>query len=245
MIDNYNFTIDDFTGPLDVLLMLVKEQKKDILEIDMLKLAHQYLEFIKNIKNNQINLSSSYLLMASYLLELKSKAILPLENANVDEDFFESEKQKLIAKLIAYKKYKEQIPFFEDRLKSRLKYFTKPISNPDQFAKASKAISWPQNLNNLSLARAVAKMFEKQNEGIIKEVSYVNKDIDPKGIENIILSTLEVKDDFTFEEIYCQGKSLQYLLVSFICLLDLAKSEIVNLVQLEKFDKIYVKKRIK
>ena len=245
MNNNYNFTINDFTGPLDVLLMLVKEQKKDILEINMLELANQYLAFIHKIKNNQINISSSYLLMASYLLELKSKAILPLENAGVDEDFFESEKQKLIAKLIAYKRYKEQIPFFEDKLKSRLKYFTKPISDFNQFSKASTAISWPQDLNNLSLIKAVARMFEKQDEGLIKQASYVNKDIDPKRIENFILSTLEVKDNFPFEEIYNQGKSLQYLLVSFICLLDLAKSEIVNLVQLEKFDKIYVKKRTK
>ncbi len=240
---NYNFIIDDFNGPLDVLLMLVKEQKKDILEIDMLVLANQYLKFIKQVKNNQINISASYLLMASYLLELKSKAILPLENADVDEEFFESEKQKLIAKLIAYKKYKDKLPFFEERLRSRLKYFTKPISDFKQYANFSNKIIFAHNLNDSSLSLAVNKMFENQNLGIIKEASFVNKDINPQEIENYIMASLQKNPKLTFEEIYQQKDNLQYLLVAFICLLDLAKSELVSLVQLQKFDKIYVKKR--
>ena len=72
----YNFCINDFEGPLDVLLHLVKESKMDIYEINISSIIDQYLDFIHNLEDNNIDIASEYLVMASELIHLKSKLLL-------------------------------------------------------------------------------------------------------------------------------------------------------------------------
>ena len=73
----YNFKINDFEGPLDLLLHLIKEQDMDIMNIEIVKLTDQYLDFIDNMKEKNLNVASEYLILASELMYIKSKILLP------------------------------------------------------------------------------------------------------------------------------------------------------------------------
>ena len=73
----YNFKINDFEGPLDLLLHLIKEQDMDIMNIEIVKLTDQYLDFIDNMKEKNLNVASEYLILASELMYIKSKSLLP------------------------------------------------------------------------------------------------------------------------------------------------------------------------
>ena len=79
-----DFKLNNFYGPLDVLLKLIKDSKIDIYDIPIIELADQYLNFIQDMKN--LSIASDYLIMASELMYLKSKALVP--DSSFDEDFY-------------------------------------------------------------------------------------------------------------------------------------------------------------
>ena len=100
-------SIDNFEGPLDLLLHLVKESNIDIFDIKVEEITDKYLDYINHEENLNINISSSYLVMAAELMYLKSKLLLPSnkkEEDNSEEDE-EITRENLINKLLEYKKY--------------------------------------------------------------------------------------------------------------------------------------------
>ena len=101
-----NFVIDDFDGPLDLLLHLVKENKMDLLHLKLEVIIDEYLDFIHKMEEINLNIASSYLVMASELLELKSKMLLPKNEEEIDEEDTNTE-ERLIMRLQEYEKYKE------------------------------------------------------------------------------------------------------------------------------------------
>ena len=101
-------SIDNFEGPLDLLLHLVKESNIDICDIKIDEITEKYLDYIRKQDELNINVSSSYLVMASELMYIKSKSLLPkVKNDNDEEVDEELTRENLINKLIEYKKYKE------------------------------------------------------------------------------------------------------------------------------------------
>jgi len=88
----YEFKINDFEGPLDVLLHLIKKEEMDIMDIEIVKLTNQYLSFIESMKEMNLDIASNYLVMASELMYLKSKTLLPINNEAEEEEFEEAKK---------------------------------------------------------------------------------------------------------------------------------------------------------
>ena len=102
----YNFCVSDFEGPLDLLLHMVKESKMDIYEINISDIINQYLDFIHSLEEKNIDIASEYLVMASELMEIKSRMLLPRYQEESEEEELDPREQ-LIHKLIEYQKYKK------------------------------------------------------------------------------------------------------------------------------------------
>ena len=121
---NNDFIIDieKFKGPLDVLVELVKENKLDIMNLNLSSLTKKYLAYInENLKKINIEESSAFLLMATYLIKLKSKKLLS-EQGNEDEKInYEYERDKLVARLLEHKKYKDASEYFDKKKQKRSK----------------------------------------------------------------------------------------------------------------------------
>ena len=120
-------SIDNFEGPLDLLLHLVKESNIDIFDIKIEEITDKYLDYIRRGEELNINISSSYLVMAAELMYLKSKLLLP-SNKKEDDSSEEDEeitRENLINKLLEYKKYKEISKKFKDMLAENNRRFYK------------------------------------------------------------------------------------------------------------------------
>ena len=119
-------SIDNFEGPLDLLLHLVKEANIDILDIKVEEITDKYLEYIKREEELNINIAASYLVMASELMYLKSKSLLPVVKKD-DEEVEDEEitRENLINRLIEYKRYKEMTPVFKELEEERRKIYIK------------------------------------------------------------------------------------------------------------------------
>ena len=98
------FTINDFEGPLDLLLHLIKEDNIDIWDISIARITEQYLDYITKMQNMDLDIASEYLVMAAELVEFKSRTLLPsVDIDEVNEEF----KEEIVDKLYDYKQYKE------------------------------------------------------------------------------------------------------------------------------------------
>ena len=123
----YKFTINDFEGPLDLLLHLIKESNINICDINIVEITEQYLSFIEKEQNLNLNIASEYLIMAAELIEMKSKMLLPKQEKNIDEET--DIKENLINKLIEYNKYKGVIPQLKELNNERNTIYTKSPEN--------------------------------------------------------------------------------------------------------------------
>ena len=121
---DYLIKIDEFEGPLDLLLHLVKEANISIYDIDISEITKQYMDYLSKMEELNINIAASYIVMASELMEIKSKSLLP-NNQEEEEDPEEPSRKMLIDKLIGYKKYKDMTGKFKEMELSRRDIYIK------------------------------------------------------------------------------------------------------------------------
>ena len=143
--------LDSFEGPLDLLLHFVKESKVDILEVSILDIANQYLEFIHHMESLNLNIASEYLVMASELIEIKSRRLLPKKEVEEQEEEEDPEKV-LINRLIEYQKYKDMTKNFKVLEELRQEIFTKTPDNLKEYSDNDVVVSSNVTLDDLMLA---------------------------------------------------------------------------------------------
>lgn len=115
-INMYEVKLDAFNGPLDLLLHLIQKYEIDIYDIPMKSLTEQYMQYVHAMKQLEINVASEYLVMASELLMIKSKLLLPQHD--VDDNLEEDPREDLVGRLIEYQNYKEYTQLLTEKKKS-------------------------------------------------------------------------------------------------------------------------------
>ena len=134
----YDVTINDFNGPMDLLLHLIKESKMNIFDLKLEVIIDEYLDYINSQVELNLNVASSYIVMDSELIEIKSKMLLP-RNEELEPDE-EDPKEKLINRLIEYQKYKDQIEKFKELEYDRNLYYTKLPANISEYETDDKKV---------------------------------------------------------------------------------------------------------
>ena len=156
----YDVTINDFNGPMDLLLHLIKESKMNIFDLKLEVIIDEYLDYINSQVELNLNVASSYLVMASELIEIKSKMLLP-RNEELEPDE-EDPKEKLINRLIEYQKYKDQIEKFKELEYDRNLYYTKLPANISEYETDDKKVMI-ENITINDLVEAFKKFLRKLN----------------------------------------------------------------------------------
>ena len=136
---DYKVTIDNFDGPLDLLLHLIKSSDIDIYDISIEEISKQYLDYIQAMKELNLDVASEYLVMASELMVIKSMLLLPQTKLE-DEDYEEDPREQLIQRLIEYKQYKELVDDFKTLEEERKKTFSKESSDLQQYKRDNDEI---------------------------------------------------------------------------------------------------------
>ena len=133
---DYKFVINDFEGPMDLLLHLVHQNNIEIYDINLVSLVNQYLDFINEMEKLELNIASEYIVMAAELIELKSRALLP--KPATEEVLEDDPREELIDRLLEYKKYKEVTPDFKELEKTRKEYYSKEPSSLKDYIKKNE-----------------------------------------------------------------------------------------------------------
>ena len=230
----YEVMIDEFQGPLDLLLHLIKQSKMDIFSLKLEIIIDEYLKYIKKMQEMNLDIASSYLVMSCELVEIKSKMLLP--KSNDEEESVEDSKERLINRLIEYQKYKNQIEKFRELEEERNTYHTKVPSNLLEYKNENNKVL----LNNLSLDDLVLA-FEnflnrkKEDEPVNTKITKKELSVDDKMKE--IKNLFENKKKVKFFELF-KTFDKPNLVVTFLAILELAKKEEIKIVQEDNFGEI-------
>lgn len=224
-------SINDFEGPLDLLLHLIKETKMDIQEVPMLTIVDQYLTFIRSMQTMQLDVAGDYLVMAATLLEIKSRMLLPrVESVEMDDDEYEDDKDlhaALIQQLIEYQQFKEIATILKDKEEERGAYFAKDPSNLDDYQETIPLSDGEVSIDDM--LKAFQKMFQKQ---LAQKPIQAKLDVDAISVEDsmiAIIDRLKVKTSGLALSEFVSSKSS--LIATFLAMLELAKSKRVRFEQ--------------
>ncbi len=229
----YEVTIDNFSGPMDLLLHLIKESKMDIMNIKLEIIIDEYLDYIKKMEELNLDIASSYLVMASELLEIKSRMLLPKQEDDEEE---EDPKERLINRLILYQQYKDQIDSFKELESERGTYYTKIPSNLDEYqTDEKKALIADVTLDDL--VKAFQEFLERVDLEKPVHTKVTKKEL---SVEDRIVSIKErfkKEKRIDFFDLF-EVKSKEYVVVTFLAILEMAKNRQLIIYQEDNFDNI-------
>lgn len=234
--DKYIVTIDNFDGPLDLLLHLIKEQDIDIYDIKIEDITKQYLDYIKHMKELNLEIASEYLVMASELIELKSKMLLPKKREKEEDDYEEDPRELLIERLLAYKRYKEVTSEFKDLELTRKMIFTREPDNLNRYAKEEESI---EGLGVADLIDAFNNLLKRKELDRPIATKITKKELSVADKVNKIKNILRNKKRINFEEIF-EVSTKEEVIISFLSVLEMVKKDEILLTQDGNFKNIVI-----
>ncbi|MDE5553400.1 MAG: segregation/condensation protein A, partial [Malacoplasma sp.] len=239
-----------FNGAFDLFYSLIKERKMDILNFDLKILTKQYVDFIRNnMTKLKIEDMTEYLLMATYLVELKSKKSLPTIERHSDAET-EIERDKFIQRLLVYKQYQDIIPKLVEKMEKRSYMYSKESSNFDEYLNDNENdIFLPQSIDLEKILKAMQKVYLKL-EGKKKVSNIKIIDVSEISIDDVeleikeYLGKVQINEKKPLSEYLAQIPpekfSKQYFVVTFVAFLVLVRNRYINLEQSHSEGEIYI-----
>ena len=239
---NYAIKIDNFEGPIDLLLYLIEKNKMKIEEINLTEITDQYIEYLNEMEKMNLEIASEFLVMASTLLYLKSKNLLPKQE-EAEEELTEEE---LIKRIIEYKKYKTISQVFKENYAEN----SKRIFKTQEDIKLPKQVL-EEKYSNEMIPEIYRNLLEKTSVRINKNAKNIEK---IALVENYTVGdkvkemfrVLIKQKKFIFNKLFSlKSRDKQEVVTAFSALLELSRRDKVETKQEELFGDIYVEKRKK
>jgi len=225
--------INDFEGPLDLLLHLIKEKKMDLLNLKIEIIIDEYLNFIEKMEQMNLDIASSYLVMASELIEMKSRLLLPRQQEEEEE---EDPKENLINRLVEYQKYKDLTSNFKELEQERKNIYTRIPENLKEYNDDNNLIS-NSDVTLDDLLKAFQKFLERKKLEQPLNTKVTKKEISVEERRISIKKILEKKGKVNFLELF-ETYTKEYVVVTFLAILEMAKKKELRITQENKYGEI-------
>ncbi|HEV2666942.1 MAG TPA: segregation/condensation protein A, partial [Blastocatellia bacterium] len=233
--DSYRVKLEIFEGPLDLLLYLIKKDEIDIYDIPIAHITEQYLAYLGLMQELDISVAGDFLVMASTLIYIKSKMLLPPDpDVDGEEDLSEDPRAELIERLLEYQKFKSASQMLYSRVEIESACYTRgPIETDSSNPEVSATL-----FDLLRVFREVLKRAEAQVE---MEIARDEMTIAEKFAQ--IHAMLEERVQINVRELFEMSRSKRELIITFLALLELVKGWKIYLIQSEMFGDIFARRR--
>lgn len=236
---NYQISINEFEGPMDLLLHLVKETKMDVYEVNISLIMEGYLDYIHEMQELNIDVASEFLVMASELIHLKSKMLIgrTLEEEKEESEFQIESEEDLRMRLIDYQKYKEVTKSLKKLEEKRGNVYTKVPENLKEFIEKPTLINDGITVDDLIHAFINLQERIHYKEPITTKIT--KKEISVESRRKRISKFLEERGKVSFDELF-EVYTKEYVVVTFLALLDMMKSHEIVVSQENNFERIWI-----
>lgn len=230
--------LTNFSGPLDLLLALVKENKIEIKDIFVSQVTEQFLQYMSQLSELDFDKASEYMAMSATLLEIKSRALLPVLPGLEDDE--ESPEKVLIRQLEEYKLFKEIVTDLKEQ-ENVDRFYREPDKNVGKEVTVIKenlsVEGFIQAFGKFLMRMQVKNAAENVSRAITKESFSV-----PQKIA-FIREVLKTETKFKFIELFDENASKNEIVTTFLAVLELLKLQIITVSQAALFEDIYIEKR--
>jgi segregation and condensation protein A len=230
--DALEIFLEAFEGPLDLLLYLIRKQNFNILDIPMLSVTRQYLAYVEQIRNRNLELAAEYLLMAAMLIEIKSRMLLPSKKAAPGEEA-EDPRAELVRRLLEY----EQMKLAAARLNAL------PVAGRDfvtaQIAGDAVIQTRLPDVNPADLQAAWQGILQRAR--LVQHHTISREQLSVREHMTLVLRRLQGQRFMAFEALFDDSHSVAVVVVMFVAILELAKETMVQITQAESFAPIYLR----
>ena len=237
--------LEVFEGPLDLLLHLIDKNKVDIYDIPIVEITNQYMEYIQQMQEQDLNVMSEFLLMAATLLDIKCRMLLPAE---VNEDGEEEDpRAELVEQLLQYKMYKYMSYELKDRQMDGVMLMFKDPTIPDEVKAYEEPVDLDELLDGLTLSKLNSifkEVMKKQQDKIDTRHSTFGKiekeEVTVEDKLEYLNSYISTHKKFSFRDLLKKQKSKTQIVVTFLAILEMMKMGTIVVEQENTFDDIVI-----
>ena len=224
--------LEAFEGPLDLLLYLIRKQNFNIMDIPMAAMTRQYLTYVDEIRQHNLELAGEYLLMAAMLIEIKSRMLLPPKKVAEGQEP-EDPRAELVRRLLEY----EQMKLASMRL-NEMPHFGRDFIKAQVYIEQSLQPRFP-DVHLVELQEAWRDILKRAN--LVQHHKISREELSVREHMSIVLRHLQGRKFVEFEHLFDPSRGTPVLVVTFIALLELAKETLIEITQAEAFAPIYVR----
>ncbi len=244
-----NFKLQQFEGPLDLLLHLIDKNKMDIFDIPIVEITAQYMEYVRAMKEANLDVMSEFLVMAATLLKIKSKMLLPIEETEDEEE--EDPRAELVKQLLEYKMYKCISYELRDRQVDANNVYFKVPTIPDEVSKYEEPVDLEELMSDITLTKlnaifnSVIKRQENRVDPVRSKFGKIEKEevsLDDKM--NYMLEFARNNRNFSFRQLLEGQRSKMDTIVTFLVILEMMKAGQIYIVQENTFDDIKIESKM-
>lgn len=234
----YSVKLDTFEGPLDLLLHLIRKNELDIYDIPIALITKQYLAYLSFLKELNLEVAGDFLVMASTLLQIKSRLLIPTPEPEEGEGHEEEDpRAELVRRLLDYQRYKEAGQHLAERELLGREVFARRVADQDMLPAAPE--EGPLELDLFELAEAFRALLAQVPATRVHEVVGFES-VSIADAINEILSLLQEREMLAFDELFCRDDSRERLIVNFLALLELCRLKMAKVLQNSDCGIIYI-----
>ncbi len=213
----FTITIEQFEGPLDLMLYLVKEKKLDLFDLDIAQLIEQYQAYLNQMQQNKFEIATEYISELAGLIEYKSKKLIPSVKAIYDPDL-EEEPMSIVDRLLAYEQAKNVSFLLKERYEKRLQFLSKPattLNGTKPVVGEHKSDDLFKAFNKVMVRLKISQPFDIKTT--TKELSVADR------VHHLRHMILGLPITFTLDELFQTTHDIQELIVTFLAILDMIR----------------------
>ena len=221
---DFQVTLEHFSGPLDLMLYLIKDKKLDLFELNIEALADQYIHFISSASEQKLDIATEYISELSGLVEYKSKRLLPRDKSLLDADDVADDENDLVKRLIEYQRYKEVSLELAERFEERSKQFSKPLSS-NLFKSIKKSLndSITYEQTPYDLMNAMSKVLQRFQLSNPMDVQFESKELSIDDVIDDLRITFRGEMRYELDDLLMRSRTIQHAIVTFLAVLDMIR----------------------
>lgn len=237
----YNIKLNNFEGPLDLLLFFIKRDEIDIYDIPISSIAKEFLDYVRLMELLDLELAGEFVVMASALVHIKAQMLLPRTPLGIEGEHLEEEdpRVELVRKLLEYKRYKEAAEYLGNRASTQKYVYYRQMFDAERVM--MNVDDGYRNATLFDLLRALKKAFDRSVDSVAQHV--VEKySFSVEEVSDTILKELSNAGSILFST-FLKEKPRAYIVVTFLAILELIKNLQISIHQYELFDDIKITSR--
>jgi segregation and condensation protein A len=239
VLDDYPVRLQNFEGPLDLLLHLIRKHEVNIYDIPIAIITQQYLEYLSLMEELNLDIAGEFLVMAATLIHIKSRTLLPRPAPDQDDPDAEDPRDELVRRLLEHQKFKAAADLLHERETLRSAQFTRPDGRIAELAEEAVELELDVDLFSLMSAFRAVLDRARQRPSVPLPEQHISLEM---RIEQLV-DRLSEHEAVGFEDLFEDVHSRAELVVTFLALLEMIRLKLVRVFQTAAFGEIRIYKR--